>query len=119
MARAKRGFKARQRRKFFMKLAKGFFAGRSRQYRMARNTVERALVYAFRGRKEKKRQYRGLWISRINAAVRPLGLSYSKFIFGLDRAGVQLDRKALADIALFDPAGFARIVELAKGAIAA
>ncbi len=116
MARAKGGFKSRRRRSKIMKLAKGYYAGRHRQFRMAANTVQRALAYAFAGRKQRKRQYRALWIVRINAAVRPLGLSYSRFIAALTRAGIEIDRKVLADIALFDPKGFSEIVERAKGA---
>jgi large subunit ribosomal protein L20 len=117
MARVKRGFKARRRRNKVLKLAKGFRGARSKLFRSATEAVDRALNYAFRDRRVKKRDFRSLWIIRINAASRLNGLSYSKFIFGLKKANVQIDRKVLADIAVTDPNGFAQIAEIAKGGI--
>ena len=117
MARAKRGFKARRRRNKVLKLAKGYRGARSKLFRSATEAVDRALNYAFRDRRVKKRDFRSLWIIRINAASRINGLSYSKFIFGLKKANVQIDRKVLADIAVTDPNGFAQIAEIAKGGI--
>ena len=114
MARVKRGFKARRRRNKVLKLAKGYRGARSKLFRSATEAVDRALNYAFRDRRVKKRDFRSLWIVRINAASRINGLSYSKFIFGLKKANVQIDRKVLADIAVTDPNGFAQIAELAK-----
>jgi large subunit ribosomal protein L20 len=114
MARVKRGFKARRRRNKVLKLAKGYRGARSKLFRSATEAVDRALNYAFRDRRVKKRDFRSLWIIRINAASRINGLSYSKFIFGLKKANVQIDRKVLADIAVTDPNGFAQIAELAK-----
>ncbi len=114
MARVRRGFAARRRRKKVLKLAKGFRGDRGTLYRSARNAVFKALSHKYRGRKERKRSFRRLWIARINAASRAQGLSYSRLIHGLNQAGVILDRKVLADIALRDEAGFVKIVELAK-----
>lgn len=114
--RVKGGPKTRWRRKRIIKRAKGFFGARRKLYAVARETVDRALDYAYFGRKQKKRQFRRLWISRINAAVRPHDLSYSRFIHGLSHAGVELDRKVLADVALKDPTGFAAIANIAKQA---
>ena len=114
MARVKRGFKARRRRNKVLKLAKGYRGARSKLFRSATEAVDRALNYAFRDRRVKKRDFRSLWIVRINAASRINGLSYSKFIFGLKKANVQIDRKVLADIAVTDPGGFAQIAALAK-----
>lgn len=114
MARAKRGFKARRRRKKILKAAKGFVGRRKNTYRVAHETVLRAGVYAYIGRKQKKRQYRGIWIQRINAGVRAHGLSYSKFMGMLNKANIQIDRRVLADIALNDPAGFKAIIESAR-----
>jgi len=111
--RVKRGFKARRRRKKVLKLAKGFRGGRSKLFRTAADAVDKALMYAYRDRKARKRDFRRLWIARINAAVRQHGLSYSRFINGLKRAGVMLDRKVLADLAVTDPAGFEKIAQLA------
>ncbi|MDD2851470.1 MAG: 50S ribosomal protein L20 [Desulfuromonadaceae bacterium] len=116
MARVKRGFKARRRRNKVLKLAKGYRGARSKLFRSATEAVDRALNYAFRDRRVKKRDFRSLWIVRINAASRLNGLSYSKFIFGLKKANVQIDRKVLADIAVTDPNGFAQIAEVAKAA---
>ena len=117
MARVKRGFKARRRRNKVLKLAKGYRGARSKLFRSATEAVDRALNYAFRDRRVKKRDFRSLWIIRINAASRLNGLSYSKFIFGLKKANVQIDRKVLADIAVTDPNGFAQIAALAMAGI--
>ena len=114
MSRVKRGFKARRRRNKVLKLAKGYRGARSKLFRSATEAVDRALNYAFRDRRVKKRDFRGLWITRINAASRLNGLSYSKFIFGLKKANVEIDRKVLADIAVTDPKGFTEIAGLAK-----
>ena len=114
MARVRRGFAARRRRNKVLKLAKGFRGDRGTLYRSARNSVFKALAYQYRDRKARKRSFRRLWIARINAASRAEGLSYSRLVHGLRKAGVELDRKVLADIALRDNAGFARIVELAR-----
>ncbi len=111
--RIKRGFKARKRRKKVLKLAKGFRGGRSKLFRTAADAVDKALMYAYRDRRQRKRDFRRLWIARINAAARMNNLSYSKFMHGLKLAKVDLDRKVLADLAISDPAGFAKIVELA------
>ncbi|MBI4797293.1 MAG: 50S ribosomal protein L20 [Desulfarculus sp.] len=116
MPRARRGFKARQRRNKVLKLAKGYVGGRRRLFRSATETVQRALAFAYRDRKVKKREFRKLWIVRINAAVREHGLSYSRFIDGLHKAAVALDRKVLAELAISDPAGFAALAGIAKGA---
>lgn len=117
MARVKRGFKARRRRNKVLKLAKGYRGARSKLFRSATEAVDRALNYAFRDRRVKKRDFRSLWIVRINAASRINGLTYSKFIFGLKKANVQIDRKVLADIAVTDPSGFAQIAALAMAGI--
>ena len=114
MPRAKRGFKARRRRKKIMKLAKGFTGGRRRQYRQARETVERGLVYAYRDRKVRKRMFRRLWITRINAAARLNGINYNQLVHGLDQANVIIDRKILAALAVDDQKAFAAVAELAK-----
>lgn len=114
MPRAKRGFKARRRRNKVMKLAKGYYGGKSRLFRTATEAVDRALKYAYRDRRAKKREFRALWIARINAASRINDISYSRLMHGLKVAGVELDRKVLAEMAVSDPAGFARIVETAK-----
>ncbi len=112
--RIKRGFKARRRRQKVLKLAKGFRGGHSKLFRTAADTVDRALNYAYRDRKQRKRQFRRLWIARINAAARMNDLSYSRFISGLKKADVNLDRKVLADLAISDPSGFAQIAALAS-----
>lgn len=119
MPRVKGGPKSRRRRKKILKLAKGYVGGRGRLYRSARETVERALAFAYRDRRVRRREFRGLWITRINAAARLSGLSYSEFMSGLKRAGVELDRKMLADLAVSDAPAFTRIVELAKTHLAA
>jgi large subunit ribosomal protein L20 len=118
MPRAKGGPKTRRRRKKVLKLAKGYWGGKHRLYRTATEAVDKALGYAYRDRRQKKRSFRGLWIIRINAAIRPHGMSYSKFINNLKKAGITLDRKVLADIAVNDPAGFAKIAQTVKEAAA-
>lgn len=115
MARVKRGVTARARHKKVLKKAKGYYGARSRVFRTAKQAVIKAGQYAYQGRKQKKRQYRSLWIIRINAAVNMHGLSYSKFIAGLKRAKIDIDRKILADIAVHDKKAFAAIVAKAKG----
>jgi large subunit ribosomal protein L20 len=112
--RIKRGFKARRRRNKVLKLAKGFRGGRSKLFRTAADSVDKALMYAFRDRRQRKRDFRALWITRINAAARMNNLSYSKFISGLKKADVTLDRKVLAELAISDPTGFSRIATLAS-----
>ena len=116
MPRVKRGAKRRQRRKKILERASGYFLTKSKLYRAAKESVERGLKFAYSGRKQKKRQYRAIWIVRIGAASRAQGLSYNQFISGLKKAGVDLDRKVLADIAVNDPVGFAALVETAKRA---
>ncbi|ABW68844.1 50S ribosomal protein L20 [Desulfosudis oleivorans] len=111
--RIKRGFKARHRRKKILKLAKGFRGGHSKLFKTAKNTVDKALGYAYRDRKQRKRDFRRLWIARINAAVRMHSLSYSRFMHGLKKAGVELDRKVLAELAISDPSGFSKVVAVA------
>jgi large subunit ribosomal protein L20 len=111
--RIKRGSKAKKRRHKVLKLAKGYRGGRSRLYRTAADAVDKALMYAYRDRKQRKRDFRKLWIVRINAAARMNDLSYSKFMHGLKLAGVELDRKVLAELAVSDPNGFSRIAQLA------
>jgi large subunit ribosomal protein L20 len=112
--RIKRGFKARQRRKKVLKLAKGFRGGRSKLFRTAADAVDKDLMYAYRDRKARKRDFRRLWITRINAAARMNNLSYSKLMHGLKLANVELDRKVLAELAISDPAGFAQIAQMAS-----
>ncbi|MBM4136533.1 MAG: 50S ribosomal protein L20 [Nitrospira sp.] len=114
MPRAKGGFKTRRRRKKILEQAKGYYGSKSRLYRVATEAVDKSLLYAYRDRKAKKRDFRSLWIIRINAAVRALGLSYSQFIAGLKKANIQLDRKVLADMAYHDPQGFHQLVETIK-----
>ena len=119
MARVKRGVQARRRHKKILKQAKGYYHARRKVFRVAKQAVTKALQYAYIGRKQRKRQFRSLWIARINAAARINGISYSRFMNGLLKAGITLDRKVLADIAVHDAAGFAALVEKAKGALAA
>jgi large subunit ribosomal protein L20 len=114
MPRVKRGFKARRRRNKVLKLAKGYRGARSKLFRSATEAVDRGLKYAFRDRKAKKRDFRALWISRINAGARENGLSYSRLVYGLKQADIGLDRKILAQLAATDPAGFSAVVEKAK-----
>jgi len=118
MARIKGGLGARKKHNRVLKLAKGYRGARSKQYRVAKQSVMRALTSSYAGRKERKRQFRQLWIARINAAARLNGLSYSKFMYGLKLAEVQMNRKILADMAVNDPAGFATLVDLAKSKLA-
>lgn len=119
MARIKGGMNAKKKHNRTLKLAKGYRGARGKQYRVAKQSVMRALTSAYAGRKQKKRQFRQLWIARINAAARLNGLSYSKFMYGLKLAGVELNRKVLADMAINDKDGFATLAELAKTKIAA
>ena len=114
MARIKGGMAARKKHNRVLKLAKGYRGARSKQYRVAKQSVMRALTSSYAGRKERKRQFRQLWIARINAAARMNGLSYSKFMFGLKNAGVVMNRKVLSDMAINDAEGFAKLAELAK-----
>jgi len=116
MARIKRAVNAHKKRRKVLKLAKGYYGSKSKQYRAANEQVMRSLRYAYIGRKLRKRDFRRLWITRINAAARLSGMSYSAFINGLKKAGVEVNRKMLADIAVHDAQGFAKLVELAKGA---
>ena len=117
MARIKGGMNAKKKHKRVLKLAKGYRGARSKQYRVAKQSVMRALEESYTGRKQKKRQFRQLWIARINAAARINGLSYSVFMNGLKKAGVELDRKVLSDMAINDPEAFASLVEVAKKAL--
>ncbi len=119
MPRVKRGNKRRERRRKILKLAKGFFLTKSKLHRSAKEAVDRAGNFAYVGRRLKKRDFRRLWIIRINAAARQHDLSYSRMIAGLKRAGIDLDRKALADLAVRDPGTFARLAESAKSSVAA
>ena len=116
MPRVKRSVPARKRRRRVHKKAKGYYGARSKLYGVAREAVDKAAVYAYQGRKQRKRQFRGLWIARINAAAREHGLSYSRLIAGLKKAGVEVDRKILAQLAVDDPEGFGKLAELAKQA---
>ena len=117
MARVKGGMNARKKHNRVLKLAKGYRGARSKQYRIAKQSVMRALTSAYAGRKERKRQFRQLWIARINAAARINGLSYSKFMYGLKQAGIDLNRKVLADMAITDAEGLAKVAEAAKNAL--
>lgn len=114
MARVKGALNARKKHKKVLKLAKGYRGARSKQYRVAKQSVMKGMAYAFAGRKQTKREYRKLWIARINAAARMNGLSYSKLMHGLKLAGVNINRKMLADLAVSDAAGFAKLAETAK-----
>jgi large subunit ribosomal protein L20 len=116
MPRVKRGSKRRERRKKLLSLAKGYFLNKGKLYRAAKEAVDRAGNFAYVGRKRKKRDFRRLWIIRINAAARVHEMSYSAFMAGLRRAGIDLDRKSLADLAVRDPQGFSKLVESAKAA---
>ncbi len=119
MARVKRGVTARARHKKILKLAKGYYGARRKVFRVAKQAVTKAAQYAYIGRKQRKRQFRSLWIVRINAAARMYGLSYSRFMNGLLKANIKLDRKALADLAVHDLPAFGQIAEQAKRALAA
>ena len=114
MARIKGGLNAKKKHNRVLKLAKGYRGARSKQYRVAKQSVMRALTSSYAGRKERKRQFRQLWIARINAAARMNGLSYSKFMYGLKLAGVDMNRKMLSEMAISDAEGFAKLVEVAK-----
>ncbi|RHV88162.1 50S ribosomal protein L20 [Lachnospiraceae bacterium OF09-33XD] len=118
MARIKGGLNAKKKHNRVLKLAKGYRGARSKQYRVAKQSVMRALTSAYAGRKERKRQFRQLWIARINAAARLNGLTYSKFMYGLKVAGVELNRKVLADMAVNDKEGFTTLAELVKSKVA-
>ena len=118
MARVKGGLNAKRRHKKILKLAKGYRGARSKQYRVAKQSVMRALASSYVGRKERKRQFRQLWIARINAAARMNGLSYSKLMYGLKLAGVDMNRKMLSELAINDAEGFATLAELAKSKLA-
>ncbi|WP_332444756.1 50S ribosomal protein L20 [Wolinella succinogenes] len=117
MPRVKTGTVRRQRHKKVLKLARGFYSGRRKHFRKAKEQLERSMYYAFRDRKQKKRDFRSLWITRINAACRINEVSYSRFMHGLKLANIELDRKILADMAMNEPANFAKIVEAAKKAL--
>jgi large subunit ribosomal protein L20 len=119
MPRVKRGTKRRQRRKKILERASGYYLTKSKLYRSAKESVERALKFAYSGRKQKKRQFRSIWIVRIGAAAKQHGLSYSRFISGLKKSGVELDRKILAELAVKDPAGFKGLADQAKSALGA
>ena len=118
MARVKGGMNAKKKHNRVLKLAKGYRGSRSKQYRVAKQSVMRALISSYAGRKEKKRQFRQLWIARINAAARMNGLSYSKFMYGLKLAGVEMNRKMLSEMAVNDAAAFAKLAEMAKSKLA-
>ena len=118
MARVKGGLNAKKKHNRVLKLAKGYRGARSKQYRVAKQSVMRAITSSYAGRKERKRQFRQLWIARINAAARINGLSYSKFMYGLKQAGVEMNRKILSDMAINDAEGFAKLAELAKSKLA-
>jgi large subunit ribosomal protein L20 len=117
MPRVKRSVASRKRRKKVLDQAKGYFGSRHSRYKVAKEQVEHSLVYAYRDRKAKKRTFRRLWIMRINAAARAEGLSYNQFVAGCRKAGIELDRKILADLAVSDPAAFSKIAEQAKAAL--
>ena len=119
MARVKRGVTSHAKHKKVLKAAKGFYGRRKNTIRIAKQAVEKANQYAYRDRKRRKRTFRALWIQRLNAAVRPFGLTYSRFIDALGKAGLEVDRKVLSDLAIREPTAFAAIVEKAKAAVAA
>ena len=117
MPRVRRGTKRHERRKKILKLARGYFLGKSKLFKFAKEAVDRAGQYSYRDRRTRKRDFRRLWIIRIGAAARQNGVNYNQFMFGLKQAGIELDRKVLADIAVEDPAGFAQLAEKAKAAV--
>jgi large subunit ribosomal protein L20 len=119
MARVKRGVTAHAKHKKVLKAAKGYYGRRKNTIRVAKQAVEKANQYAYRDRKRRKRTFRALWVQRLNAAVRPFGLNYSRFIHALDKAGLVIDRKVLSDLAIREPAAFEAVVQKAKAAIAA
>ena len=114
MARVKRAVNAKKNHRKVLKLAKGYYGAKSKHYKMANQAVMKSLAYAYVGRKQKKREYRQLWIARINAATRANGISYSKFISGLKQANIEINRKMLSEMAIHDPAGFTKLVDLVK-----
>lgn len=114
MARVKRAVNAKKNHRKVLKLAKGYYGAKSKHFKMANQAVMKSLAYAYVGRKQKKREYRQLWIARINAATRANGISYSKFISGLKQANIEINRKMLSEMAIYDPAGFAKLVDLVK-----
>lgn len=117
MARVKGAMMTRKRRNKILKMAKGYWGSKSKHFKMAKQAVKKSGVYAYIGRKQKKRSYRSLWITRISAAVAPFGLNYSRFMNGIKKAGVEMNRKSLSEMAIQDPAAFAAVVELAKKAL--
>ena len=117
MARVKGAMMTRKRRNKTLKLAKSYWGSKSKHFRMAKQAVKRSGVYAYIGRKQKKRSYRSLWITRLSAAVAPFGLNYSRFMNGVKKAGIEMNRKSLSEMAIQDPAAFAAVVELAKKAL--
>jgi len=118
MSRVKRGVPAHKRRNRILKRAKGYYGGRSKLHTVAKEAIEKASLYAYQGRKQRKREFRALWIARINAAAREHSLSYSRFMDGLNKAGVEIDRKVLAQLALDDPKAFGELASIAKNAAA-
>ncbi len=116
MARVKRGVNAKKRHKKVLKAAKGYYGAKSKIFRPANQAVMKSLNYAFIGRKQRKREFRKMWIARINAATRQNGMSYSKFINGLKKSGIEVNRKMLSEMAIYDSEGFAKLVEIAKEA---
>ena len=114
MPRVKRGFKARRRRKKVLSMAKGYWGAKSRSYTIAAQALLKSLTYSYIGRKQKKRNFRSLWITRINAAARLNGISYSKLVSGLNKANIEINRKSLSELAIKDPSGFSEIVAIAK-----
>ena len=117
MARVKGAMMTRKRRNKTLKLAKSYWGSKSKHFKMAKQAVKKSGVYAYIGRKQKKRSYRSLWITRLSAAVAPFGLNYSRFLNGVKKAGIEMNRKSLSEMAIQDPAAFAAVVELAKKAL--
>ena len=117
MARVKGAMMTRKRRNKILKLAKGYWGSKSKHYKMANQAVMKSGVYAYTGRKLKKRQFRSLWVTRISAAVKPYGLNYSRFIYGLKKAGIEMNRKSISELAIHEPTAFAALVEVAKKAL--
>ena len=117
MARVKGAMMTRKRRNKTLKLAKSYWGSKSKHFKMAKQAVKKSGVYAYIGRKQKKRSYRSLWITRLSAAVAPFGLNYSRFMNGVEKAGIEMNRKSLSEMAIQDPAAFAAVVELAKKAL--
>ena len=117
MARVKGAMMTRKRRNKTLKLAKSYWGSKSKHFKMAKQAVKKSGVYAYLGRKQKKRSYRSLWITRLSAAVAPFGLNYSRFMNGVKKAGIEMNRKSLSEMAIQDPAAFAAVVELAKKAL--